>query len=300
MGEPLAFRRIGCRIACGCHRGRDWHDRRRRARRRGAGKPRFGRERRDAIEFRRADRSRHRPRHRRAACRRSRRPAGRWADAGNVDCRWDEEGLARSAADGRSWLTTGGQEWPAPGTGPVVCAKPQLLLQARVLPGGAVEPGAFVLQFVLQLVDLVFLHPQFAFEQLLAQVALAAKAAKHDGRHHEDGAESQAERRENASGQASEPCHDAPPCASLLGLLAAHHGAATIRSLFRHVPAGQPTVFSVGMRSITSSISLYSSASCADMKRSRSVSCSIFSRGCPVCLSRMALSLCLMFLNSLA
>jgi hypothetical protein len=31
------------------------------------------------------------------------------------------------------------------------------------------------LELVLELVDLVFLHPQFAFEQLLAQIAPAAE-----------------------------------------------------------------------------------------------------------------------------
>jgi hypothetical protein len=75
-----------------------------------------------------------------------------------------------------------------------------LLLQARVLPGNPVKPGAFVLQLVLQLVDLVFLHPQLAFEQLLAQVTFAAKAEQHDGRHHGDGAVPREERRENSSG----------------------------------------------------------------------------------------------------
>jgi hypothetical protein len=36
----------------------------------------------------------------------------------------------------------------------------------------------FVLQLILELVDLVFLHPQLALEQLLAQVALAAETGQ--------------------------------------------------------------------------------------------------------------------------
>ena len=58
--------------------------------------------------------------------------------------------------------------------------------------------------------------------------------------------------------------------------------------------------FGASMCSITWSISPYSIASSADMKRSRSVSFSIFSKGCPVCLMRMRLSRSLTLPNSLA
>jgi hypothetical protein len=46
--------------------------------------------------------------------------------------------------------------------------------QARIFAGSPVQSGALVLQFILELVDLILLHPQFAFEQLLAQVTAAA------------------------------------------------------------------------------------------------------------------------------
>src|SRR5262249_37370815 len=54
------------------------------------------------------------------------------------------------------------------------------------------------------------------------------------------------------------------------------------------------------MCSITWSISLYSNAPSAHMKRSGWVSRSTCSKGWPVCLIRMLLSLALIFLNSLA
>jgi len=53
----------------------------------------------------------------------------------------------------------------------------ELLLETRVLSCGSVQLRAGHLQFVLQVVDLVFLIPQLPLEELLVQVALAAGEA---------------------------------------------------------------------------------------------------------------------------
>jgi hypothetical protein len=56
-----------------------------------------------------------------------------------------------------------------------------LLSQARIFTTGAAEAEAFVLQFILQLIDLIFLHPQFAFEQLLIQITFTATSGHRHG-----------------------------------------------------------------------------------------------------------------------
>jgi len=59
-----------------------------------------------------------------------------------------------------------------------------LFPEARVFADRPIQSGALVLQLILKLVDLVFLHPQLALEQLLAQVALATEAGQ-ERREHE-------------------------------------------------------------------------------------------------------------------
>jgi hypothetical protein len=99
-----------------------------------------------------------------------------------------------------------------------------LFFQAAVFGGHVLEAGALVLNFVLQEVDLVFLHPQLPLEELLADVGLAAGG--------------------NEAAQDRDPCesvHDAPPARQTAGLWWSYcQPAAAVR---------------VGMCSITSSIS---------------------------------------------
>jgi hypothetical protein len=49
-----------------------------------------------------------------------------------------------------------------------------LLLERLVLRGHHVEADTLVGELILQLVDLVFLEPQFALQELLVEVAFAA------------------------------------------------------------------------------------------------------------------------------
>jgi hypothetical protein len=50
--------------------------------------------------------------------------------------------------------------------------------QAGVLAGQRIETEALVLQFVLELIDLVLLIAEFPLQKLLVQVALAARSGK--------------------------------------------------------------------------------------------------------------------------
>jgi hypothetical protein len=57
------------------------------------------------------------------------------------------------------------------GQRPIGIHNSELFFKAVIFAGGAIQPGALLLEFILEQVDLIFLHPQFALEQLLIDVA---------------------------------------------------------------------------------------------------------------------------------